>query len=95
MNAPVNITPNSRNVCIAKTNPTLELVSTAMVAIASNPPGLVARYIERKSMSVGYVVQSGTFKNVGVTWRNAIGRSNFLNDINENRLILTYSVPLW
>ncbi|MDU2873947.1 MAG: OprD family outer membrane porin, partial [Pseudomonas aeruginosa] len=44
---------------------------------------------------LGYVVQSGPLKNLGVKWRNATVRSNFTNDLDENRLILSYSLTLW
>ena len=42
-----------------------------------------------------YVVQQGALKNLGVRWRNAMVRSNFANDIDENRLILSYTLPLF
>jgi hypothetical protein len=41
-----------------------------------------------------YVFQEGTLKNLGVRWRNAAVRSNFTNDIDENRLIVSYTLPL-
>ncbi len=41
-----------------------------------------------------YVFQDGALKNLGVRWRNATVRSNFANDIDENRLILSYTLPL-
>ncbi|PMZ38871.1 outer membrane porin, OprD family, partial [Pseudomonas sp. GW247-3R2A] len=44
----------------------------------------------------GYVVQSGPLKNVGVKWRNATVRStNFGSDLDENRLIVSYTLPIW
>jgi hypothetical protein len=46
-------------------------------------------------MDLGYVVQSGPLQNLGIKWRNATVRSNFGNDLNENRLILSYSLALW
>ncbi|KFX70732.1 porin [Pseudomonas taeanensis MS-3] len=42
-----------------------------------------------------YVFQEGALKNLGVRWRNATVRSNFANDIDENRLIVSYSLPLF
>jgi hypothetical protein len=48
-----------------------------------------------RNTDIGYVVQSGTLKNLGVKWRNATVRSNFGNDLDENRLIVSYTVPLW
>ena len=48
-----------------------------------------------RNTDLGYVVQSGPLKNLGVKWRNATVRSNFANDLDENRLILSYSLTLW
>ncbi|MGX1126449.1 OprD family porin [Pseudomonas sp. HLS-6 TE3448] len=48
-----------------------------------------------RNTDIGYVVQSGPLKNVGIKWRNATYRSSFASDIDENRLILSYSLPLW
>lgn len=48
-----------------------------------------------RNTDIGYVIQSGTLKNLGVKWRNATVRSNFGNDLDENRLIVSYTVPLW
>ncbi|MDH0745448.1 OprD family porin [Pseudomonas sp. GD03842] len=48
-----------------------------------------------RNTDIGYVVQSGALKNLGVKWRNATVRSNFGNDLDENRLIVSYTVPLW
>ncbi|WVM88852.1 OprD family outer membrane porin [Halopseudomonas pachastrellae] len=38
--------------------------------------------------------QTGTFKNLAVRWRNAMVRSDATRDIDENRLILSYSFAL-
>jgi hypothetical protein len=48
-----------------------------------------------RNTDIAYVVQQGALKNLGVKWRNATVRSNFGNDLNENRLILSYSLALW
>ena len=48
-----------------------------------------------RDLSLGYVVQSGTFKNVSLRWQNASATSNFARDTNENRVILGYSLALW
>ncbi|MFZ5959970.1 OprD family porin [Pseudomonas knackmussii] len=49
-----------------------------------------------RDTDIGYVVQSGPLKNFGVKWRNATVRSShFGNDLDENRLILSYVLPLW
>jgi hypothetical protein len=48
-----------------------------------------------RDMDIAYVFQDGPLKNLGVKWRNATVRSNFANDINENRLIVSYTLPLF
>jgi len=48
-----------------------------------------------RNMDIGYVFQGGPLKNFGIKWRNATVRSNFGNDLDENRLILSYTTPLW
>ncbi|MFC4862030.1 OprD family outer membrane porin, partial [Pseudomonas sp. MAHUQ-62] len=49
-----------------------------------------------RDTDIAYVVQSGPLKNLGLKWRNATVRStNFGNDLDENRLILSYTLPLW
>ncbi|QEY62325.1 OprD family porin [Metapseudomonas lalkuanensis] len=49
-----------------------------------------------RNMDIAYVFQEGALKNFGIKWRNATVRStNFGNDLDENRLILSYVVPLW
>jgi len=48
-----------------------------------------------RDMDLGYVFQSGALKNLGLKWRNATFRSNKTgNDIDENRVIVSYTVPL-
>ncbi len=41
-----------------------------------------------------YTIQSGPLKNVALQWRNAMVRSDAIRDINENRLILNYTITL-
>ncbi|MBL4833327.1 MAG: OprD family porin [Pseudomonas sp.] len=41
-----------------------------------------------------YTVQSGPFKNVALQWRNAMVRSDVAGDLDENRLIVNYTIPL-
>ncbi|MBB3241989.1 hypothetical protein FHW68_003526 [Pseudomonas sp. Tn43] len=49
-----------------------------------------------RDTDIGYVVQSGPLKNVGVKWRNATVRStHFGSDLDENRLIVSYTLPIW
>ena len=48
-----------------------------------------------RNTDLAYVVQSGPLKNLGLKLRNASTRSNFGSDIDENRFIVSYSLPLW
>lgn len=48
-----------------------------------------------RNTDIGYVVQSGSLKNLGFKVRNATVRSNFSNDLDETRLILSYTLALW
>lgn len=41
-----------------------------------------------------YTIQSGPFKNVALQWRNAMVRSDVAGDIDENRFIVNYTIPL-
>jgi len=45
-------------------------------------------------MDIGYTFQEGALKNLNVKWRNATARNNYGNDIDENRLIVSYTIPL-
>jgi hypothetical protein len=49
-----------------------------------------------RDLTVGYVVQEGPLKNVGVMWKNATWRTDIpgVRDQDENRLIVSYSIPL-
>jgi len=51
---------------------------------------------ERNS-DIAYVFQDGPLKNLGLKWRNATVRNNLVggSDLDENRLIVSYTVPLW
>ncbi|MBO3276588.1 OprD family porin [Pseudomonas schmalbachii] len=48
-----------------------------------------------RNTDIAYVFQEGPLKNLGLKWRNASVRSNFANDLDENRLIVSYVMPLW
>jgi hypothetical protein len=48
-----------------------------------------------RDLDFGYVIQSGPLKNVGILARNATARSNYRSDVNENRLILNYTLSLF
>lgn len=45
-------------------------------------------------LRVDYVIPQGTFKGLGFTWRSAVLRGNDSSDKDENRLIVSYSIPL-
>lgn len=48
-----------------------------------------------RNTDIAYAFSDGPLKNLKVTWRNASYRSSFVRDLDENRLILSYIVPLW
>ncbi|BAN48820.1 OprD family porin [Metapseudomonas resinovorans] len=48
-----------------------------------------------RDLDISYVVQSGTFKGLGARVRNVTARSNYRTDIDENRLILSYTWTLF
>lgn len=48
-----------------------------------------------RDIDITYVVQSGPLKNVSLRWRNAMVRTNYSKDYDENRLIIGYTLPLW
>ena len=49
-----------------------------------------------RDITVAYVVQEGPLKNLGLMWKNAMWRNDIANqrDQDENRLIVSYSIPL-
>ena len=49
-----------------------------------------------RDFDVSYTIQEGTFKNLALRWRNAMVRSNAsIGDLDENRLIVSYTLPLF
>ena len=48
-----------------------------------------------RDIELKYVVQTGPLKNVAVRYRNAMFRSDFARDADENRLIVSYALPIW
>jgi hypothetical protein len=50
-----------------------------------------------RDMSVSYVIQQGALKNLGFAWKNAMWRNDIPGQRNqdENRLIVSYSLPLF
>lgn len=47
-----------------------------------------------RDTDIAYVFQDGPLKNLGVKWRNATVRSDVHGKIDENRLIVSYTIPL-
>jgi len=47
-----------------------------------------------RDLDIGYAVQSGVLSGLGIRLRNVMARSNYRSDINENRLILSYTWTL-
>ncbi len=47
-----------------------------------------------RDIDVTYTFQEGALKNLSVRWRNAMVRDNFDRNIDENRLIVSYTLPL-
>ncbi|VVP41547.1 Porin-like protein NicP [Pseudomonas fluorescens] len=49
-----------------------------------------------RDLTVGYVVPEGPLKSVGLMWKNATWRTNIpgVRSQDENRLIVSYSIPL-
>ncbi|MBV4519343.1 OprD family porin [Pseudomonas sp. SWRI74] len=48
-----------------------------------------------RDIDLGYVFQSGALKGVSLRWRNGLSKANYLRDMNENRVIVGYTVALW
>lgn len=48
-----------------------------------------------RNTDIGYVVQNGALRNLGIKWRNGSYRSNGGNDVDQNRLIISYTLPLF
>ncbi|MFC0708694.1 OprD family outer membrane porin [Azorhizophilus paspali] len=56
-------------------------------------PGSDGKKWERGT-DIAYVFQSNMLKNLSLKWRNATMRSSFARDVDENRLIVNYTLPL-
>ncbi|MDR0279107.1 MAG: OprD family porin [Paucimonas sp.] len=48
-----------------------------------------------RDVELAYVVQSGTFKGLGIKARNYVYRSDFSRGRDSNRLYLTYDIAIW
>ncbi|MCY1561461.1 Porin-like protein NicP [compost metagenome] len=47
-----------------------------------------------RDFRLDYTLQQGALKGLGISWRNASFRSNVATNLDENRLIVSYSLPL-
>jgi len=47
-----------------------------------------------RDLDIGYAVQTGALRGLGIRLRNVMARSNYRSDIDENRLILSYTWTL-
>ncbi|OJT53508.1 OprD family porin [Pseudomonas moraviensis] len=68
-------------------------VGNSVPQVSTNATG---RSEWERDLTVAYVVPEGPLKNVGVMWKNATWRNDIpgQRDQDENRLILSYSIPL-
>ncbi|NBA95894.1 OprD family porin [Pseudomonas sp. R5(2019)] len=48
-----------------------------------------------RDLMLDYVIQGGTFKGVGFAWRNGVSRSEASRHQDQNRLTLSYTLPLF
>ncbi|MDD1508689.1 OprD family porin [Pseudomonas sp. CNPSo 3701] len=49
-----------------------------------------------RNTDLAYAFSEGALKNLKITWRNAVYRNNFApRGMDENRLILSYVLPIW
>lgn len=48
-----------------------------------------------RDLSLDYVIQGGTLKGVGFGWRNAKSHSDLSRNQDQNRLFITYTLPLF
>ncbi len=46
-------------------------------------------------MSLDYVLQSGALKGVGFGWRNGKSNSEVARNVDQNRVFVSYSIPLF
>jgi hypothetical protein len=74
--------------------PGLTLMARYISADGFRVSGQAARAWER-DIDLGYVIQSGTLKGLGLLWRNATFRSNALTDIDDNRVLIAYTFNFW
>lgn len=47
-----------------------------------------------RDFDISYAFQAGTLKNMHVRWRNSTVRTNITKDLDDNRIIIGYTLPL-
>lgn len=76
--------------------PGLTFATRYTTASHANPATVAGEGREwERDTDLGYTFQGGPLKNLGILWRNAALRSSYLRDIDENRLIVSYTLPLF
>jgi hypothetical protein len=48
-----------------------------------------------RDIDLGYVIQSGPLRGVGLLWRNVTYRGSSTTDIDENRALISYTFKFW
>lgn len=48
-----------------------------------------------RDISVSYVIQSGSLKGLSFAWKNAAMNSQATSDIDQNRLVMSYTLPIF
>lgn len=48
-----------------------------------------------RDTDLGYTFQSGPLKNLNVLWRSAAVRFNYQRDIDDNRLVVSYTLQMF
>ncbi|WP_121493590.1 OprD family outer membrane porin, partial [Pseudomonas aeruginosa] len=75
--------------------PGLSLMTRYFSGHGAKPKGADGSREWERDSDLRYVLQGGPLKGLGLVWRNATYRSAFSRDIDENRLYLTYELPLF
>lgn len=76
--------------------PGLTFMSRYVSGKNAQVPGVEGKGHEwERNTEIKYVIQSGTFKNLGLRLRSATYRSSFSRDADETRILLTYTKALW
>ena len=71
------------------------LKATATYLSGSNINAIASDRKEwERDVRLDYTLQNGALKGLGFSWRNASFRSNAATDLDENRFIVSYSLPL-